>query len=626
MDDNIVTPFATVTVKHTPVKQHTNFQSTMQISDITNYLSSDVSQSSVCQDSDSSLEIFQDHLRCWAIGHHIAQNAVTDLLKIIKSDLKLSSLPSDAQTIFKTENCSNKIINLPPGKYYHFGLKAKLLLKLIQDNDINSGNFKIDEINLSINFDGLPLTKSSNSQFWPILVKIDELKKVEPFPIGVYHGERKPDNCNIFLRNFVDEMKLLQKEGLHVGNRILPVKINKILCDAPAKSFVLCIKNFNAYHSCTKCWAERLFTKNRMTFPELHSKLRTNEEFYSKADEDFHKETSVLCELNIDFITSVPLDYMHLILLGITKRVLGFLIKGNHEVRLSKENIDDINKKLKLVYKSIPHEFSRKPRLITEYDKWKATEFRSFLLYYGPWLMKPFLKSEYFLHFLSLHCAIRILMCDNLIKKYINYAHELLVYFVTHFGDLYGDEFMNHNVHNLIHLTLDVKNFGSLNKFSCFPFENYMHQIKMMLKTCNKPLSQFINRVNEYDKYASQKVEKKVFRKSNGYVFMYNKQVERFTAIEYKDFRIETKEPNCNFILKNNTIVKVIDIFQMNNTFYIKYKKCFLTPYFDNPMDSTIFYCGLSQVTEEEYVATADEILQKAFQIENCFLSIIHTD
>lgn len=61
-----------------------------------------------------------------------------------------------------------------------------------------------------------------------------------------------------------------------------------------------------------------------MTFLELNSKLRMNEEFYSKSDEDYHKETSVLCELRIDFIASVPLDYMHLVLLSIMKRLLGF--------------------------------------------------------------------------------------------------------------------------------------------------------------------------------------------------------------------------------------------------------------------------------------------------------------
>jgi hypothetical protein len=105
-------------------------------------------------------------------------------LKILKSDLQINSLPSDARTLFKTLNIQHKICNLPPGKYFHFGLKSKLFLKLIHND------FKGDEINISIDIDGLALAMSSGSQFWPILVKIDELEN-KPFPIGVYHGETK---------------------------------------------------------------------------------------------------------------------------------------------------------------------------------------------------------------------------------------------------------------------------------------------------------------------------------------------------------------------------------------------------------------------------------------------------
>lgn len=503
-------------------------------------------------------------------------------------------MPSDSRTIIKTENINNKIINLNPGKYYHFGLNSQLVLKL------NQSDFQDDEVNLSINIDGLPLTKGSNSQFWLILIKIDELGKIEPFPVGIYHGESKPSNSNMFLSTFIEEIKILQKESLNFNGRIVKVIISKILCDAPAKSFILCIKNFNSYQSCTKCWAEGSFQNRRMTFPELNSKLRTNEEFYSQIDEDYHKEKSLLCDLKIDLVKSVPLDYMHLVLLGIIKRLIAFWIKGNQQVRLLKEDIDIINEKLKLIYKSTPYEFSRKPRSITEYDKWKAVELRTFLLYYGPWLMKPFLKEPYFLHFLSLHCAIRILICDDLIEKYIDYANDLLIYFASEFGDLYGNEYTNHNVHNIIHLTLDVKNFGSLDKFSCFPFENYMHKIKMMLKTSYNPLAQFIKRVNECNKYASHKIDEKFHVKENGFAFINNTYVECFSAIYYKNFKIETKEPNCNFLLKSNEAVKVINIFRFHNEFRIKYVKLELIPYFENPMDSTIFWCGLAHVTDEE--------------------------
>lgn len=52
-----------------------------------------------------------------------------------------------------------KITNLHPEKYYHFEIKSKLLLKLIQNN------FKNNEVNISINVDGLHLIKNTGSQF-----------------------------------------------------------------------------------------------------------------------------------------------------------------------------------------------------------------------------------------------------------------------------------------------------------------------------------------------------------------------------------------------------------------------------------------------------------------------------
>lgn len=74
----------------------------------------------------------------------------------------------------------------------------------------------------------------------------------------------------------------------------------------------------------------------------------------------------------------------------------------------------------------------------------------------------------------------------------------------------------------------------------------------MMIKTSNKPLSQFIKRVNEFDKYSSFNKEKENFIKEDGLRLINNKSVEGFLAIYYKNFRVEVKEPNCNFILQNN--------------------------------------------------------------------------
>lgn len=49
------------------------------------------------------------------------------------------------------------------------------------------------EVKININIDGLPLSKSLGSQFWPILASIEIIDLyTEPFAVGVFHGMSKP--------------------------------------------------------------------------------------------------------------------------------------------------------------------------------------------------------------------------------------------------------------------------------------------------------------------------------------------------------------------------------------------------------------------------------------------------
>lgn len=53
---------------------------------------------------------------------------------------------------------------------------------------------------MNINVDGLPLSKSSGSQFWPIMASIEEIDiYTEPFLIGVYHGMSKPVDAKMLM-------------------------------------------------------------------------------------------------------------------------------------------------------------------------------------------------------------------------------------------------------------------------------------------------------------------------------------------------------------------------------------------------------------------------------------------
>lgn len=119
----------------------------------------------------------------WAVNFNIPQNAINGLIPIFKSIPSLSEMPIDARTILKTgttlEQAQNlKIVN--PGSYYHFGLSSAIK-KYFRYTKIGD----TDVVKVVIGIDGLPLSKSSCSQFWPILGYIRPLKNVV-FPIGVH--------------------------------------------------------------------------------------------------------------------------------------------------------------------------------------------------------------------------------------------------------------------------------------------------------------------------------------------------------------------------------------------------------------------------------------------------------
>ena len=90
-----------------------------------------------------------------------------------------------------------------------------------------------------------------------------------------------------------------------------------------------------------------------------------------------------LLELNIGHISQFPLEYMHLVCLGATRRLLLHWIRGKRAVKISTLIADIISNGLKNFAANVTVEFARKPRSLKDIDQWKATEFRLFL--WLPW-------------------------------------------------------------------------------------------------------------------------------------------------------------------------------------------------------------------------------------------------
>ena len=73
-------------------------------------------------------------------------------------------------------------------------------------------------------------------------------------------------------------------------------------------------------------------------------------------------------------VRSFPLDYMHLVCLGVVKRFLS-LICG----QLSPEESVIFDRRLAKFNERCPSDFTRRGRLLKDLKRWKAVEFRYFL-------------------------------------------------------------------------------------------------------------------------------------------------------------------------------------------------------------------------------------------------------
>lgn len=208
---------------------------------------------------------------------------------------------------------------------------------------------------------------------------------------------------------------------------------------------------------------------NKVCFPGAKKNPRTDEEFRQYVymnDDEYQKHRTLLSTIpNFGLVKNVVLDYMLLVCLGIVLKLIEFLINGPIAVKMPESCRKQISESLVSLKQHVPSDFSRAPRQLKNVRRlWKAHELRQFLLYTGPIVLMKILDKKLYLHFLCLHVAISILVNSKFCKNssYINFADQLLKKFVKDFELLYGSQNVSHNVHNLLHLVEDARNFGPL--------------------------------------------------------------------------------------------------------------------------------------------------------------------
>lgn len=329
-------------------------------------------------------------MKNWAINFNISYNALDGLLPILKKIPSLTRLPKDSRSILKTRIVNETLIltTIEPGTYYHFGLDAAIRrhFTLFPVNNVQT-------VLIVIGIDGLPISKSSSSQFWSILGYIRPLNNVI-YPNGIYWGYDKPKCSNSYLEQFILESKELLLNGINIDKIILKVVLDGFCFDTSAKTFVLKIKVHTGFDLCTRCTAEGEYLKKRTYFPfSYDSVMRTYNDYITRICDEHHVGRSILnlsILPNINILVDFALDYMHLAYLGVMKKLIDFWIDkaGPFNVRLPSLVYKELSTSLKSLKSSIPCEFARKPRGLNEFSRFKATELCQLLIFAGQIIFK----------------------------------------------------------------------------------------------------------------------------------------------------------------------------------------------------------------------------------------------
>ena len=88
------------------------------------------------------------------------------------------------------------------------------------------------------------------------------------------------------------------------------------------------ITSHTGYACCERCIHRGENIENRIVLTKLNSKRRTDESFRNQQYSSHHVGFSPLLELPVDMIYLFPLDYMHLLCLGIGKRLMRRLLSS----------------------------------------------------------------------------------------------------------------------------------------------------------------------------------------------------------------------------------------------------------------------------------------------------------
>ncbi|KAL7286675.1 hypothetical protein TKK_0019062 [Trichogramma kaykai] len=372
-------------------------------------------------------------------------------------------------------------------------------------------------VTVTFNSDGAAPFKSSPLSVWPIYLMINELPVQERFkniiPCALWFNRKKPP-MEIFLKSFVEMMNNLCNEGIPcvIKGKKLDLKIYALLScvDTVARAPMQGLTQFNGKYGCNWCLHPTMWAKGTK-YPILNGiPLRTHKDTIKimanlKQSRTWGvKSASPLVHMNsFNIIEGFCPDYMHCILAGVGKQITKYFINSNN-IELYQGYLDNMK---------FPHQICRISRPLADLRYWKCREWENWILYASLPIFSLTLSQEMIEYWALLVESLYILLTNDITIADLDRVDEMLHLFVYLTEKNFKKKAMTYNVHQLLHISTSVKNWGPLWSHSAFAFESGNHNLLQAIHSGRGIISQILRFININQ--CAAKIEKKIFSEND---------------------------------------------------------------------------------------------------------------
>ena len=192
---------------------------------------------------------------------------------------------------------------------------------------------------------------------------------------------------------------------------------------------------------------------------------------------------SVLLDLeNFDYVNNVPPEYMHLVCLGVVKRMTELTFNvGINRTRATNRKLSSTKLFNALMAKTkLLSEFSRRSRDL-DFAVFKAEEFRNLILFFFPHVLscieKPAKEREIWLYlaFLVRSCIIPDSEYFNVSNNHIS---QTCMKFYKLYEKVFGPLNCTYSIHVFSSHLMQIRQLGPLTETSAFKFESFYGEVR----------------------------------------------------------------------------------------------------------------------------------------------------